>query len=168
MATVAANFPNRPFRLEMTVNARSNSQDVAANTSVVDFSVAIIKNSYSPTWSNNQSYFWYRIDGVQLDGFFTYDFQSSDSLVLASGARTITHNTDGTKTVQFLTSADVDQMGVATTPTGSVALARIPRGPRVRSGGVWRNTVAYVRSGGVWKIAIPYVRSNGTWKIGGG
>lgn len=45
---------------------------------------------------------------------------------------------------------------------------RIPRGPRVKDGGVWKNTILYVKDAGVWKIAIPYVKDAGTWKIGGG
>jgi hypothetical protein len=48
------------------------------------------------------------------------------------------------------------------------SLVRIPRGPRVKDSGVWRNTILYVKDNGTWKIAIPYVKDNGTWKIGGG
>lgn len=34
----------------------------------------------------------------------------------------------------------------------------------VKSGGVWRNALAYVKSEGVWKVATPYVKVNGVWK----
>lgn len=47
-------------------------------------------------------------------------------------------------------------------------LVRIPRGPRVKDSGVWKNTILYVKDNGTWKVAIPYVKDNGTWKIGGG
>lgn len=48
------------------------------------------------------------------------------------------------------------------------SLVRIPRGPRVKDSGVWKNTILYVKDNGTWKVAIPYVKDNGTWKIGGG
>jgi hypothetical protein len=48
------------------------------------------------------------------------------------------------------------------------SLVRIPRGPRVKDSGVWRNTILYVKDNGEWKTAIPYVKDNGEWKIGGG
>ncbi len=87
---------------------------------------------------------------------------------------TIPHNLDGTRT-------DLVIRGFVDAPTNAsyvpentlaysnpVTLPRIPRGPRVKDAGVWKNTVLYVKDAGVWKIAIPYVKDNGTWKIGGG
>lgn len=83
----------------------------------------------------------------------------------------IPHNADGTKTVTFnirVGNTPTQTFGSGGTVKVTITLTRIPRGPRVRSGGVWRNTIAYVRSGGVWRIALPYVRTGGTWKLGGG
>lgn len=44
----------------------------------------------------------------------------------------------------------------------------IPRGPRLKAAGVWKNSLAYVKAAGIWKIALPYVKVSGLWKIGGG
>jgi hypothetical protein len=165
VTTVESNFPNRPFRLTMTVVL--NSQDIASNSSLVDWNLYINKNSYSPTYSFATSY-WSRNVGPQYgEGSFTYDFRNYDSLLLASGQTRITHNADGTGSCAFNGAANVQVMGTASV-AGSLPLPRIPRGPLVRYGGTWRNTVAYVRDGGTWKIATPYVRSGGVWKVSGG
>lgn len=165
MVTSESNFPNRPFRLSMSVVYVD--QNIAANTSRVSFWLGIKKNSYSPSWSNEASYFQRSVAGQFNDGYFTYDFRNSDELMLDGGYITVAHNDDGTGSLGFSGGADVAVFGVANV-AGSLTLPRIPRGPRVRYGGQWRNTVAYVRSGGSWRIAIPYVRSGGSWRIGGG
>ena len=82
----------------------------------------------------------------------------------------VNHGTDGSQSVFFSFTFN----GAGGTPLGnaygedSIALTRILRGPRVRSGGSWRNSVAYVRTGGTWRTAVPYVRSGGAWRIGAG
>lgn len=69
------------------------------------------------------------------------------------------------KTYYFRVSAKNSQGWGTASPASSIF---IYAGPRVRYGGVYRNTVSYVRQGGVWKVAIPYVRQGGVWKIAGG
>ncbi len=38
-------------------------------------------------------------------------------------------------------------------------------GPKIRVGGVWRDTNAYVKDGGVWKPVICYGRTGSKWKL---
>jgi hypothetical protein len=86
----------------------------------------------------------------------------------------IPHNSDGTRPDVVIrgycdSTDSASWVPESTTAnTSAFSLPRIPRGPKVKDSGVWKNTVMYVKDGGVWKIAIPYVKDNGTWKIGGG
>lgn len=102
-----------------------------------------------------------------------YNYTSNNTLyVLYSSSFWRDHNADGTLAAGATgTFQSVDQ-GVAwripyLSVTGSITFTRIPRGPRVKHAGVWRNTIGYVKQAGTWKIAIPYVKHAGTWKIGG-
>lgn len=123
MPTWSSNFPDRPFRLELRVNL--SSQNTGANTSTLSWSVWIIKNSFSPSFSNNTSTFSRAIAGQTGSGSFTYDFTSNDSLQLASGTRTVTHNASGNYTAYSSASANVQIMGY-TFVDGSFSLPNIP------------------------------------------
>lgn len=82
--------------------------------------------------------------------------------------RTIAHDDEGEKTVSFSATTTLGSSVGKASVSGSLKLPKIPRGPRVRVSGSWKNTMAYVRVSGSWKLAIPYIRSGGVWKIAGG
>ncbi len=98
---------------------------------------------------------------------------SGGSFGLGTGYVTIYHAASGT--AQITAGASWDPTGSGgwfdagfSGSGGPWNLPRIPRGPRVRVAGVWKNTLMYVRVSGVWKIVIPYIKVGGVWKIGGG
>lgn len=171
MATDAYSADDR-YVLEATVTLES--QDVATNTSVVRRRLQATKNAGDGKWNNDETSSWsFTVNGATVsDDTVAYDFTAStpQTIVFRNDTITIAHDDDGTKTVAFsATSELVNVLPIGTASvSGSLTLPRIPRGPRVRSGGSWRHTVAYVRVGGVWKIAIPYVRTGGSWKVAGG
>lgn len=160
---------NGAYYIEMDVWL--NSQDIANNTSNVGYYVRSTKVSGTGYFSaaNGSNSWWGDVDGsIGSSSGFAYDFRGStpNTLTWASGTKTISHADDGTKTVYFSSGSGLVNLGSAGA-SGSLALPRIPRGPRVKVAGTWRNSVAYVKVGGVWRIAIPYVKSGGTWRIGG-
>jgi hypothetical protein len=104
--------------------------------------------------------------GVGSTGF---DIATGSTGTLGSGNFWLGHNSDGTVGNPSLTlSVSSSNFYVG---NGSVSVSesgpRIPRGPRVRHGGAYRNTIAYVKHNGAWRIAIPYVKHNGAWKVAG-
>jgi hypothetical protein len=125
MAESVGYFPNRPFRLQITVILKS--QNVTANTSLVEYSVAILKNSYSPTQSSATSFWSSNIGPVYREGSFTYNFVNSDVLILSAGTQTINHAADGTASVVFNAGANVDIMGSTSAPNATLNLPTIPR-----------------------------------------
>lgn len=116
---------SRPHTLRLTVN--QTSQNIAANTSLVSWTLEAIKHpswsSYSFSGSNTWSV---NIDGFASSGTWTYDFRVVGSVTLASGSHTITHNTDGTKTISSSATAYGTSIGTASC-SGSLALTTIPR-----------------------------------------
>lgn len=147
------------------------TQDVATNTTT--FTVKRIISCSDPQT------FIYNLDWTGSDG----GTARSGTAELAPagswsprevGAWTVAkvHDADGTlpaasRTFTFsIEASGTSGLGGPTTQSVTLTIPRIPRGPRVKSGGTWRNTIAYVKTGGVWKIAIPYVKQ-GTWKVGG-
>lgn len=170
--TTYNSLPGNGYVLRIVIEQLS--QNIANNTSSVRTRLYIVTPSHT--------YFQARATGKlvvngttvwSISGTTVNTYANNTAYLLKDDTRTITHNSDGTKTVPVSADFKTDTQGYSwSVPylavSGNFALTRIPRGPRVRHNGVWRNTVAYVRVAGVWKIAVPYVRSGGVWKIGGG
>lgn len=102
-----------------------------------------------------------------------YDLRSSSGLnpiTWGTWSGWVTHDADGKKTVTFTYGFE----GEGGTPLGngsgshSFTLTEIPRGPRIKIGAIWKNTILYIKSSGIWKIALLYIKSSGIWKITGG
>lgn len=169
---VAAYSADDRYELEATVTLES--QNVATNTSVVRRRLQATKTDGTGKWNNDETSSWsFTVNGATVsDSTVAYDFTAStpQTIVFRNDTITIAHDDDGTKTVAFsATSELVNALPIGTASvTGSLVLPRIPRGPRVRSGGAWKHTIAYVKVGGTWKVAIPHVRVSGTWKVAGG
>ena len=158
--------PNVRARIVVTVGA----QNVANNTTSVRVRLICEETAQQPTYDldggNPYSLAGF---GATISGTWGFDFRptGNQSYTLIDVTRNIAHNSDGTMTLNITTSVNGGGLGTSS-PNISVTLTRIPRGPRVKDNGVWKNTILYVKDNGVWKIAIPYVKDNGTWKIGGG
>lgn len=160
------------------VDAAVTSQNIAGNYSTVYYRVYVVKTSGSGFWSGasgaNTAYARFTGTGGYLEVWnasgFAYDFRNgsnSGSFLWTEGTVNIAHNADGTGSYDFASEIRLDGLGTATAGTGSRGLPRIPRGPRVKTGGTWRNTICYVKVGGTWRIALPYVKTGGTWRLGG-
>lgn len=166
--TVSANFPGRPFALQ--ADAIMTRQDIPGNRSEFFGWAKIHKNSSSPTYSNNPGSSWSIYSrGAPLAGAsgLRFDFRNGTDFPLWEGYWWITHNPDGSFPGGALdVYANYDLLG-ATEVHQPIDAPRIPRGPRVMSGGVWHHSIAYVYNGGVWRIAIPYVYNGGVWRLGG-
>lgn len=167
----SANFPGRPFALRM--EGSLSQQDIAGNRSLFAWQLWIDKLSYSPTWSNSGNSSWNAtIQGASVGsaGGLNFDFRNGNNFLIGQGSNWFNHNPDGSfpnGAAAFAGYANYDLLGY-TEVHFNVSVPRIPRGPRVLYGGVWRNTVPYVMYGGVWRVAIPYVKYGGVWRIGGG
>ena len=176
MATTGQAFDNFSGRSNsrLRVAVALDSTDVANNATKWDFSLRVenVKGS-SATWSGVQTDYSINIGGQTFSGTTpagAFDFRDGADYhnIRLGTTGWIAHNADGTKTLSFSGRVDDAHIFGDARASGSIVAPRIPRGPRVRVNGVWRNTVAYVRVGGVWRIAIPYVRQSGTWRVAGG
>lgn len=155
--------------------AKLNSQDVAANTSLVQYYYTVHRNVSAGSGAFNTSpgaTFTATVNGSADSELHTYDFRSYADLTVVSGTRTITHGSDGTKTGVGFTGGGPSPSTSSGFPTATISggtfdLPRIARGPRVKVAGAWKNSIAYVKVTGVWHIAIPYVKKAGAWVVGG-
>lgn len=172
MATFYSNTA-KGYSLKLDIWERANSTNLENNTTIVDWQLRLIATSsyFAPLQTIGNLYVagnhvWAHQGNLSLPGF-------NSELLLSASGMVVAHNIDGTGSASA--SADfrstvntqswhVPQLNVS----GSIGLSRIPRGPRVRSNGQWRNTIPYVKHNGQWRIAIPYTKHGGQWKIGGG
>ncbi|MFD5864350.1 DUF859 family phage minor structural protein [Agromyces sp. NPDC127015] len=115
------------YVLRLTVT--QSSQSVANNTSVVAYSLQIIRPSGQADWSSDPSSWATNIGGSANSGSKSYDFGSYSVLTLTSGTKTITHNADGTKSISVSGSfSDAGgQIGSASIPAKTFTLTTIPR-----------------------------------------
>lgn len=114
---------------EFTLNINEISYDVANNTSTVSFDFTIYKSSYSWNGWNSISYS-VNIDGVNYTGTIP-NYTAGNRMTIRSGTQTITHNSDGTKSIGFNFSV-IDSSGQSYTcgnasANGTMALSNIPR-----------------------------------------
>lgn len=159
----------------LRVIANQGTQDIPNNRSICNASLYVINNTSSEgRWANGSWAWSIRSPNatVQNSGSGSnYTFAAWEAKLFGTASFWNTHNADGTLTKQVTGHfADIPTYGWwgSGSTGGNITYTRIPRGPRVKSAGTWRQTVAYVKSGGTWKIAIPYTKSGGVWRIGGG
>ena len=171
MAQATKVFPDRPNvrgRLVITLV----DQQIAANTSRVRTQLFAEETSQQPTYhlDNNLPWSCSGIPGGTYSGNWHYDFRPSgnQSYTLLNSVRTVTHNADGTMSISGTAAIQGDILGNITGLTVNLVLPRIPRGPKLKYEGEYKNTVAYIKTAGEYKIAIPYLKSDGQYKIGGG
>lgn len=168
MATYSAKTTGPgPFYVDLIVTP--GTMNIEGNYTPVTWSLRARSTGGSPTWSGDLQQWAVNIGGSTPDGTWVLDFRSTNLIIVAGATVNIAHNADGTRTLNSGGSLYTNHTNFGNgTASGSMVLPRIPRGPRVRYAGTWRNTVAYVRTAGVWRIVVPYVRSGGVWRVGGG
>jgi hypothetical protein len=164
MTTSVKTFSARP-----NVRGRNElwvvSQNVATNQSVIGIQLFAEETAQQDTWHTSPGEPW---SARTYSGLWTFDFRTSglQKYTLLNTTFVATHNADGTLSVLCNWSISGDLLGTAAS-SQTLAVPRIPRGPRVKDAGAYKNSIAYVKDAGVYKIAIPYVKDAGVYKIGG-
>jgi len=169
MASGYDDFSSRP-KVRGRIYVTQGTQDFENNTSVIDVRMRAYETDQQPSWHYDNLPWSINVNGVaDTSGVWNFDFRpyGNQSYELAGYSKVVTHNDDGTMSVTLDGSIEGGVLGNSN-PSVYLVLDRIPRGPRVKWGSTWRNSVAYVKVGSTWKIAIPYVKWGSSWKIGGG
>ena len=126
-----ATFTSTSGSYTTTLTVTQTSQSTQNNQSTLTYSLTLTKNSGTGLWNNNSCPWSITIDGSTVaSGSFTYDFRSYSSLTLkGSTTTTVTHNSDGTKTVACSASVNMDNEPYVNVmkPSGDLALTTIPR-----------------------------------------
>lgn len=126
-----ATFTSTSGSYTTTLTVTQTSQSTQNNQSTLTYSLTLTKNSGTGLWNNNSCPWSITIDGSTVaNGSFTYDFRSYSSLTLkGSTTTTVTHNSDGTKTVACSASVNMDNEPYVYVmkPSGDLALTTIPR-----------------------------------------
>ena len=135
MASISDGFSSRPFDLVLNVNETSTAP--LSNTSVVTWSLQLDPTasyeSYSLTSSSN-SYSISIDGGTAITGNFTFDFRTSttSTRTIASGTKSITHDSSGAKTIVIDAEASSVVLGSANCSPGSLVLTDfllVPQAP---------------------------------------
>lgn len=131
MTSWSATFSGRPAHaLVLTVTESSTNE--AANQSTVAWNLQI--NPPSPasgSYNLGASPYSVTINGSTYTGTYSYDFRTSTSnLLLRSGNMTVTHDTDGSKSITVsASSAALSPLGTATISAKTVVLTDFTRPP---------------------------------------
>lgn len=110
------------------------------------------------------------IDGEEVfNEYKQRDYTSGKTDIWASGSKTITHDSEGKKTISF--SFDYSQSSTAyytpgnASANGSMKLTDIAlTNANIKIGNVWKAAKSFIKINGVWKKATPYIKVNGSWK----
>ena len=176
MATVIGGFRTSAPTTDFNVYADRIGQSVEGNYTVVRIYVEAVNQGYTGSYNGYPGYQKVSISGILgWTGYSANPFMPSG---YATGQRRwmyhvgdihIPHGDDGTRGAISIAQSVYANNGYG--GSGSYSFndfPDIPRGPRIKVGSTWKNSVAYVKVGSTWKIAIPYVKVGSTWKIGGG
>ena len=128
MATYYSNT-NTGYRLRLDVT--QTSQNVGANTSAISYALYLESTTANfGAWGHTRSL---SIDGAQVYSVNNQiNIARNSTLTLATGTRTIAHNSDGTKSISLVASFDANTRSAwvvssALTINTSMALTTIPR-----------------------------------------
>ena len=121
---------NSSFKLVLTINP--DGQSVSGNWTDVDFSLQIVKTSYSPSWSNNTSHYSVSVgqsvgNSQNWQGNFTYDFRNSDQKWLKTGTKRVYHNANGQSSVYAGANCTASNLGTAAVSDINQTLPTIAR-----------------------------------------
>lgn len=154
MATYSGGFDNSGYTLYLDVSESNVS--ISNNTSVVNWTLRIVstKALVYGSWDYNGTPYSVSIAGsVVASGSKAYDFRNYQNLTIASGSKTITHNSDGSKSVSCSAS-----FGNSSTPigdasaSGTFTLSTIPRQATISSAPNFNDeenpTITYSNSAG--------------------
>ena len=112
------------------IDVESISPNTSNNTSVVDFTLRVTGNNAS--WNFDPGSYRITVDGQNYTGAWEYDFRSDNTVTLRSGTKTITHDTDGNKSIVVsgtATDAGGSPLGTATITNKTFVLDSLPGTP---------------------------------------
>lgn len=155
-----------PFYVDLIVNP--GAQSVPGNYTAVAWSLRARSTGGSPTWSGDSQSWSVNIGGYTYSGTWVLDFRSTSLIIVAGRTTNVVHNVDGTRVLSSSGTLTTNHSNFGSgTAGGTLTLDRIPRGPKVRYNGAWRDTIAFVKDGATWRQAVPYVKSGASWKPAG-
>lgn len=131
MATINGTFASNNKNLNLYITY-SSSQTTSSNKSSVTAKLYVKRvTSYATTYKNNTPYS-ITINGNTKSGTFDFNAGSmsvGSSKLIASHTVSVTHNSDGTKSIKIGGSFDLSgcNPGKGTIPSTSITLPRIPR-----------------------------------------
>ena len=141
------------------------STDIAGNRTKWSWKAEFINSG--GVWGDGNEW---RLRGFAIKSWADFYIPSgSSTILLGEGEFWKYHEPDGTYDTEnfYLDIASTNPYVGNGTATLAISPPLIPRGPRVRYNGTWRNTVAYAKVSGTWKTVVPYANVSGTWKVGG-
>jgi hypothetical protein len=135
MASITANGAKGHHKFTLTVTETGTS--TTNNTSTVSFTFKLSPIQTSWDWSGWSSIkYSIKINGTEYTGTIP-SYDGSSTVTLKSGIQTVSHNTDGTKTISYSFSV-TDGAGKSYTPgnasaSGTLKLTDIPRQAKITS-----------------------------------
>lgn len=121
-----------------TVSWTENSTDIANNTSIVTATMKLSRNNTGFTTYGTGS-FYVTINGVKTPKTLSYTITYNSNTIMVSGSTTVTHNSDGTKsiTIGWGGGGGADDPITVTASSGTATLATIPRASSLTSSTSW-------------------------------
>ncbi|MDN2970459.1 DUF859 family phage minor structural protein [Streptococcus suis] len=160
-----ARYSNTSNSLHLNVYIDQASQNIAANSSTVNWRVTVSRTGNYYTYNQSgDSTLIVTIDGVQVHSSNPRWATSGEEVQLASGSRTISHNADGSKSVSISANFNPNN-GIhgRIITSGNLGLTTIPRSSSVSVGsGVIGSavTININRQSSSFKHKVRYVWGN--------
>ena len=132
---------NHTLRLTLT----ESTQSIANNTTLINWKLEVYRSNYKP-WGYDGTYS-VTVDGTTESGSFNYDFRNYSYKLIATGSKTVSHNSDGTKTISASSSIYLGSAGGSGSNSGSFTLTTIPRATQPTVSPTSANTASTVTIG---------------------
>lgn len=119
-------FSVKPHRLRLTVS--EGTKNVTNNTTVINWSLKVYKDPSGTPYGSDGTSSATINGGSAFTDTFSYNFGSYTVLTIDSGSKTVTHNSDGTKSINVSASAYMGSAaGSASITTKTFVLTPIAR-----------------------------------------
>lgn len=157
--------PGTGFKITYYIDAKYSSQSVANNTSTVQTRLTCVVNSGSGG-GNNYKFTCTYAPTVSGSGYYTFTTRNSSNPI-TSGSSTVTHNSDGTKSITISAQVKVTGVGLGHTLSATVSLPKINRDftstPSISSSDITAESVKINWSTSQACDLIKYKLNNGSW-----
>lgn len=127
-----ATYTSSSGRYTTTLTITQGTQNIATNSSVVNWSLTLVSDGGTIFHWDSTCPWNVKINGTTVDsGTFSYDLRSggTQTVLSRSGTTTITHDSDGTKTISVSGYTNMDNPSFVSpmTASGNFTLTTIPR-----------------------------------------